>query len=74
MSKMKCPICGCIQFYVKDPDDEYETYEFEFKNGVIRFDDEVRQSEIAEISKETETYCNKCAWHDKFKTLADKGG
>ena len=35
---MKCPVCGCIKFYVKDPADEYETYEFECNDGVICFD------------------------------------
>jgi hypothetical protein len=70
---MKCPACGCIKFYVKDPADEYETYEFECPDGVICFDSASDDSELPEITSETETYCNKCAWHDKFKTLTKKG-
>ena len=34
---MKCPICGCEKFYLKDPDDEYETYEFELSDGEVAF-------------------------------------
>jgi len=30
---MKCPVCSCANFYIKDPEDEYETYEFELKDG-----------------------------------------
>ena len=34
---MKCPVCGCEKFFVKDPDDEYESYEIELKEGQIAF-------------------------------------
>ena len=33
---MKCPLCGCVSFYVKDPDDAYETYEFDWRDGRVR--------------------------------------
>ena len=62
---MKCPVCGCLEFYVKDPDDEYETYEFE-----LREDKAVAQSDdCPEIKDNTESFCNKCAWHGEFKEL-----
>ena len=32
---MKCPQCGCEKFYVKDPDDEYETYEFAWRMAML---------------------------------------
>ena len=41
---MKCPKCGCEKFYIKDPDDEYETYEFEGRDGEICFDPDVDES------------------------------
>jgi hypothetical protein len=66
---MKCPKCGCEKFYVKDPDDEYETYEFECPDGKICFDPDVDESVAPVVEKETEAYCNKCAWHDKFEKL-----
>jgi hypothetical protein len=58
---------------VKDPEDEYEIYEFECRDGVIRFESDVSDSEIPEVGKETETFCNNCAWHDKFKKISKKG-
>ena len=51
MRNAKCPVCGCIEFYMKDPADEYETYEFEYKDGVICFNSDVSESEIPEIEK-----------------------
>ncbi len=66
---MKCPTCGCENFYIKDTDDEYETYEFTAADGKIEFDATLDQQEVPQITKEIETYCNKCAWHGKFETL-----
>ena len=71
---MKCPLCRCEKFYVKDPDDEYETYEFECPDGEICFDPDVDESVAPVVEKETETYCNKCVWHDKFEKLQKQKG
>jgi hypothetical protein len=54
---------------VKDPDDAYETYEFECRDGEICFDAEVDTEACPEVGDDTETYCNACAWHDKFDQL-----
>jgi len=64
MEKINCPFCGCKEFYVKDPDDDYEVYEFECGSDGVVF-----QGESTDIDEDRETYCGKCAWHDKFKTL-----
>ncbi len=69
MSDAKCPLCGSLRFYVRDPEDEYELYEFDLERGEVVFDPETNEAELPEILEDTETYCNKCAWHDKFKTL-----
>ena len=66
---MKCPMCGCEKFYVKDSDDEYEIYEFKCPDGEICFDPNVDESSAPLVKNETETFCNKCAWHDKFEKL-----
>ena len=29
----KCPVCGSLNFFVKDPADEYETHEFTLVDG-----------------------------------------
>jgi hypothetical protein len=66
---MKCPLCGCEKFYVKDPDDEYETYEFELHDGKAAFGPDVDDSSCPEVCDDTETYCDKCSWHGDFKEL-----
>jgi hypothetical protein len=69
MAEAKCPLCGSESFYLKDAEDEYEIYEFDLKEGDIVFNSEVEESELPDITGEIETYCNRCAWHDKLKTL-----
>ena len=66
---MQCPFCGYKRFYIKDPDDEYETYEFDVKEGRVRFSEDIEKTEIPEISEETQAYCNKCSWNGKIKEL-----
>lgn len=69
MSSMKCPDCGAKRFYVKDPEDQYNIFEFDLEDGgVIRFDEGSDTGSI-EVLDETETYCDRCAWHDTFKAL-----
>ncbi|UCF58144.1 MAG: hypothetical protein JSW15_07775 [Deltaproteobacteria bacterium] len=63
---MKCPFCSCLTFYVKDSDDEYETYEFDLKDGEIVLSEEVDESECPAINGESQIYCNRCAWHGKL--------
>ncbi|MBT3311159.1 MAG: hypothetical protein HN737_04235 [Desulfobacterales bacterium] len=68
MTQSKCPVCNCTKFYVKNPDDEYETYEFECRDGEICFDEDVDE-DCPAVIEGTETYCNACAWHDKFDKI-----
>lgn len=69
MAEMKCPDCGCQSFFVKDPEDQYELFEFELKEGEIISSAKKTDHTPLEVEEETETYCDRCAWHDKFKTL-----
>ena len=66
---MKCPTCGCERFYIKDTDDEYEIYEFSASNGKIEFDKNLEPQNIPEVTHNSETFCEKCAWHGTFETL-----
>jgi hypothetical protein len=66
---MKCPVCGSLSFFVKDPDDAYETFEFELKDATIVFDSEAGKSDSPEVKNDTEVFCEKCSWHDKFQEL-----
>ena len=66
---MKCPVCGSLNFFVKDPDDEYENYEFELKGEDVVFDSADAESNGAEVKSDTEVFCEKCSWHDTFQQL-----
>ena len=66
---MKCPVCGSLNFFVKDPDDEFETCEFELKGEAVIFDAESGDCDSTEVKGDTEVFCEKCAWHDKFQKL-----
>lgn len=69
MVEKKCPDCGAQQFYVKNPEDQYDLFEFELKDGEIINADHESDSHPIEVDEETETYCDRCAWHGKFKIL-----
>ena len=69
MKSRHCPDCGSQRFYVKDQEDQYEILEFDLVDGKIVFSDNGTESGTLEIAAETETYCSRCAWHDKFRLL-----
>ena len=69
MADSKCPICGSNRFYVKDPDDEFECYEFECRGGEVCFDPALPASAVPQIQPRTETFCDTCAWHGAFEHL-----
>ena len=66
---MNCPVCGSLNFFVKDPDDEYETFEFELKDTAIVYKSEADETDSPDVQADTEIFCEKCSWHDKFKEL-----
>ena len=73
MVQSKCPACGCMQFYVKNPEDEYDIYEFECRDGEVCFEEGLDADDCPEVTDGTETFCNACAWHDKFDLCASRG-
>jgi hypothetical protein len=70
MAKNKCPHCGSSGFFVKNPDDQYETYEFHFQDGTMVLTDAEQASNPPDIVSDTETYCQKCTWRGTFKTIS----
>ena len=66
---MECPLCGCQDFYIKNPDDEFETYEFSVGSGEVRFSADGDEPSAADVRDTTETFCNRCAWHGKLEDL-----
>lgn len=69
MKQTKCPDCGAQSFYVKDPEDQYNISEFSLEKGVIEYVGESTDEDHIPVLEETEIFCDKCAWHDKFKKL-----
>ena len=68
----KCPLCGCDSFYIKDPDDAYETYPFSCRDGKAVFNTEVDSTEAPELKDSIESFCQRCAWHGKLSALTKK--
>ena len=66
---MKCPICGCQEFFVKDPDDEFETHGFSVAGGEVRFSKDTQDAPDPQVQETTETFCNRCSWHGKLQEL-----
>lgn len=66
---MACPICQSNHFYVKDPEDEFEIYEFKCQDGQIQYEDEETEAEAPEMSEDPEIYCQRCAWHGKIEKV-----
>ena len=62
---MPCPICKSDQFFVKNPDDDYEIYEFFYKDGEIEFTDADSEIGADQVGEKHEIYCQRCAWHGK---------
>jgi hypothetical protein len=45
------------------------TFEFELKDARIVFNPEAEESDSPEVKNDTEVFCEKCSWHDKFQEL-----
>jgi hypothetical protein len=67
---MACPICKSKQFFLKDPQDEFEIYEFEAWQGDICFEDPASAENLPEITAEQEVFCRRCSWHGNYKTIS----
>jgi hypothetical protein len=63
---MACPICKSNDFYSKNPDDDYDVFEFTFENGQIQYEHEDAESDAPRMSENPEIYCQRCAWHGKI--------
>lgn len=66
---MACPICKSDQFYVKDPEDQFETYEFQIRSGDIDFEDPEDQAAASQLAATNEIFCSRCSWHGLKKQV-----
>jgi hypothetical protein len=64
---MKCPTCGSLQFYAKDPDDEFEEVRFSLRGDAVMPDPADAAS--LKITPQTEAFCERCAWHGRLAEL-----
>lgn len=69
MNNGRCPVCGARQFYIKDPDDQYNIAMFRLDSGEVIYENEEPDSDQIAIDGDSEVFCEKCAWHDKFLML-----
>jgi hypothetical protein len=66
---MECPYCCSRNFYLKNPDDEYETYEFDFREGKVVFLEKEEAPLSLPLEKDTPIFCNRCAWRGRMEDL-----
>lgn len=64
---MECPVCKCQKFYIKDEDDEFETYEFDCESGEVCFDADIDSE--PELCEDSHVFCNQCAWNGKYEGI-----
>jgi len=64
---MKCPTCGSLQFYAKDPDDEYEEHHFSIRGDQVVPD--APDTDALSITNQTEAFCERCTWHGRLAEL-----
>jgi hypothetical protein len=63
---MSCPQCKSDKFYIKDPEDDYETYEFETGSNGFQFSDPENAPDLTDAQK---VFCSCCAWHGRLADL-----
>ena len=66
----KCPICGCRNFFVKDPDDEYETHVFSVSDGTVAFSQ--ADGGTPPVDGQTRIRCDDCTWSGCLDDIAEK--
>jgi hypothetical protein len=66
---MECPFCRSQNFYLKDPEDEYETHEFDLREGNIEFLEKGNPPFSFRLEKDSQVFCNRCAWHGRMEDL-----
>jgi hypothetical protein len=66
---MECPYCRSRNFYLKDPDDGYETHEFDLREGKVVFLEKEEAPPSLPLEKDTTIFCSRCAWRGRMEDL-----
>jgi len=61
----KCPACQSEAFFLRDPDDEYELFPFEVRDGKITFREREDPQSPPALGEDTRIFCSRCAWKGK---------
>lgn len=69
---MACPVCRCESFYIKNPQDRFETRDFEYKNGLVKYTETDDDVVGLEVTPECEIYCQRCAWHGPLEEISGR--
>ena len=67
---MSCPVCKSDQFYIKDLDDEYETYDFQLQDGQVTFDEPNDENQTTGLKQDRRIFCQRCAWNGHLKEIS----
>jgi hypothetical protein len=62
---MKCPTCGSVHFYARDPEDEYEEYRFSLQGEEIL----PETADALAVIRQSEAFCERCSWHGPLGDL-----
>jgi len=65
----KCPACKSENFYLKDPNDEFEIFEFDLQEGEMIFLGNEGSKHPPPLRDETRIFCNRCAWNGRKTDL-----
>jgi len=68
-ANMECPLCKCKKFYLKNPDDEYETYGFDCESGDVCFDPGIDDDDVPDLTGDSHIYCDTCTWSGKYDAI-----
>jgi hypothetical protein len=49
-------------------------HEFDLQGGEVIFTAEEADAGKPELRDETETFCDNCSWHGKFREISKSGG
>lgn len=69
MPEKACRLCGAKRFYIKNPDDAWETWKFEKKGDEIKWLLDEDQDEPPPLTAETQIFCDNCVWRGQFKDI-----
>jgi len=69
MPSAKCPVCGCEQFYCKNPEDEFDITAFSVVDGKALPSEPDAGAGAHDLAPDTEAHCDRCSWHAPLENV-----